>query len=170
MAGLTFLRLSSGQLIEVKGTQTSAGAGDAGKIVALDSGGKLDSTLLPTGVGAETETIVASEGLSAGDLVNIYNNSGTRTCRKADASNGRRAHGFVLAVVESAANATVYTAGTNNGLTIAVTNAGLPVYLSTSGAVSTTAASTPGHLSQEVGICVGANKVAFTPHRPVTLA
>ena len=112
-----YIKNDSGQLAEVEATTSSAGSGDAGKIVGLDSSGRIDQTMMPTGVGSETEAMIASETLSAGDIVNIFNDAGTRKARKADNSNARRAHGFVLAGVTSAATATVYMEGALTGLT-----------------------------------------------------
>ena len=71
---------------EVEGTVVSAGAGNAGDIPALDATGKLDMSVMPNGIGADTAIIEASESLTAGDFVNIYNNTGTAIVRKADAS------------------------------------------------------------------------------------
>lgn len=55
----------------VNSKASSAGAGDAGKVVALDGSGRIDNTMMPVGIGADTATITASEALSAGDFVNI---------------------------------------------------------------------------------------------------
>jgi hypothetical protein len=93
-----YIAMVAGLLTEVAALVTSAGAGDAGKIVALDSSGKLDTSLMPTGVGADTQAIATSESLAAGDLVNVFNSTGAKV-RKADSSvSGKEAHGFVLAV------------------------------------------------------------------------
>lgn len=150
------------------GKNSSAGSGDAGKLVALDSSGKIDTTMMPVGVGADTASITASEALSAGDYVNVYNNSGTPNCRKADASNGREAHGFVLSSVSSSASATVYFAGRNTGVTSRTP--GAHQYLSTSGAGSETADTTSGHISQKIGEAVTSTSVEFRPRQPITLA
>jgi len=133
---------TTGRLTENEGLVTSAGAGDAGKIPALDAGGKLDLTLLPNGVGPAVALILASENLAAGDFVNIYDNAGTPNVRKADASNSRRATGYVIASVTSGNNATVYFEGQNNqvsGLT-----PGARLYLGAGGAVTETVPVTPG--------------------------
>src|SRR5512139_3232941 len=99
MAGDKYLYNNSGVLTEKTAIQSSAGAGDAGKIPALDAGGKLHSSMMPTGTATETDDITASEALSAGDFVNIYDSAGAK-CRKADATTaGKEAHGFVLAAV-----------------------------------------------------------------------
>lgn len=165
-----YIKNNAGQLAEVEGTVTSAGAGDAGKIVALDSSGKLDNSIMPSGIGADTEVMATSENLSAGDLVNIWNDSGTRKARKADASNGRRAHGFVLAGTTSPSNATVYLSGDITGLTSLTP--GTAYYLSgaTAGAVTDTAPSTAGYISQEIGTAVSTTAIAFEQQQPITLA
>lgn len=165
-----YIKNNAGQLAEVEGTVTSAGAGDAGKIVALDSSGKLDNSIMPSGIGADTEVMATSENLSAGDLVNIWNDSGTRKARKADASNGRRAHGFVLAGTSSPNNATVYLSGDITGLTSLTP--GTTYYLSgaTAGAATSTAPSTAGYISQEIGTAVSTTSIAFEQQMPITLA
>ena len=42
-----YIKNNSGQLAEVEATTTSAGAGDAGKIIGLDSSGKIDTSMMP---------------------------------------------------------------------------------------------------------------------------
>ncbi len=115
---------------EVEATVISTGAGNAGDVVALDSGGKLDVSVLPTGIGPDVVVIEASENLGAGDFVNIYESAGTAYVRRADASApnaGEIAHGFVLNNVNSGDNATVYFEGNNDqlsGLTPGTTTTG----------------------------------------------
>lgn len=100
----------------VNSKTSSAGAGDSGKIPALDSAGLLDSSFMPVGVGADTAPITASEALTAGDFVNIHISSGIKV-RKADATTaGKEADGFVLASVSSSATATVYFRGSNTAV------------------------------------------------------
>lgn len=163
-----YIKNNAGQLAEVEATTSSAGAGDAGKIVGLDSSGKIDTSMMPAGIGAETEAMIASETLSAGDLVNIFDDSGTRKARKADASNSRRAHGYVLSGVTSAATATVYMEGALTGLT--GLTIGVPYYLSTAGGHTATAPTTSGYLSQEIGVAASTTVISFEPQQPITLA
>lgn len=149
---------------------TSAGAGDAGKLPKLDAAGKLDNTMMPTGVGADSQSIVTSENLAAGDIVNVYNNGGTLTARKADATAaGKEANGFVISSSTSPTANTVYFDGTisgMSGLTIGAT-----YYLSTTaGAVVTTAPSGSGNIVQEVGKALSASTMSFQQTKPVTLA
>jgi hypothetical protein len=149
---------SSTPFQEVEATVTSAGAGDAGEIVALNGSGKIDDTLLPDGIGADTITFTASETLTAGNFINLWNDGGTLKGRKADNSNARRADGFIKAGVSSGASGTLYRAGqdTNqSGLTAATR-----YYLGTSGG---TTASVPAAganvIVQEIGIAFSATEI-----------
>ncbi len=155
------LQIVSGVPTEVEATVTSAGAGNAGDIVALDGSGLLDPSVLPAGVGQNVDIIASSENLAAGDWVNIYDNGGTINVRKADADNGREAHGFVRAAVTSPANATVYGPGELNdqvsGLTV-----GLDYFLHTTpGGVTTTAPTATGAIIQRLGRAKSATAIRF---------
>ena len=52
---------------------SSAGVGDAAKIVQLDGTGRIDSTMMPVGIGADTATITASENLAVGGVADSHN-------------------------------------------------------------------------------------------------
>ena len=164
-----YLKNSSGSLAEVEGLQSSAGAGDAGKIPALDAAGKLDNSMMPTGIGADTASIVSSENLAAGDFVNIYDDAGTPKCRKADATTaGKEAHGFVLAVVTSPANATVYFEGNNDQVT--GLTAGVQFLSTTAGLPTDTAPSASGNIVQKIGIATAAANLNVEVGNPIILA
>lgn len=158
MAADKYQTLTNGRETMVEATVTSAGAGSAGEILALDSSGRIDVSVLPVGVGPDVSSLITSEALVAGDYVNIYNNSGTPNARKADASNDRPAHGFVKDAFASAASAIVYFEGPNDdksGLT-----PGARYYLSTAGGTTATAPVLPGSvISQFVGIAVNATTI-----------
>jgi hypothetical protein len=169
MAGDKFLYNNAGTITEKVSNQASAGAGDAGKIVALDSTGRIDNTMMPVGIGADTAVITASEALAAGDLVNVWNSTGAKV-RKADASvAGKEAHGFVLAAVSSSASATVYFEGTDTQVTGQTPGV---VYLSaaTPGLATTTAPSGTGQVVQRVGFATSATAINFQSLPPVVLA
>lgn len=150
---------------------TSAGAGDASKLPILDGSGRLDSSVMPVGIAADTKSILTSEALAAGDLVNVWNDAGTMKCRKADGnSSGKRTHGFVLAGFSSGANAVVYFEGENtqvSGLT-----AGQDVYMSTAtaGGVQNTVPTGSTKVHQNVGVATGTTSFNFEPQDPVVLA
>jgi hypothetical protein len=165
-----YIKLSSGNLSEEEALVSSAGAGDAGKIPALDTAGRLDNSFLPIGIGADTKSIQASENLAAGDFVNIWDDTGTTKVRKADAATNKPVDGFVLAAVTSGNNATVYFEGTNNQLS--TLTGGSVYYLSgsTPGGAVATSPSASGYLVQKVGKAVSATEINFEASNPVTLA
>lgn len=161
---------ANGRYKQNEGQVSSAGVGDAGKIIALDSAGKLDVTVLPTGVGPAVFAVPASENLAVGEFVNLYNNGGTMNARKADANNNRKAHGYVLDAVTSPADATVYYGDVNtqvSGLTV-----GAEYFLSeTAGAVVTPAPTTSGSLVQRLGVAKSATElVVDIEETPLELA
>jgi hypothetical protein len=168
MAGKKFLRLVNNLVTEVLGIQTSAGAANAGDIVALDDSGRIDNSMMPVGIGADTAVIAASEALAAGDWVNVWNSTGAKV-RKADATtSGKEAHGFVLATVTSGANATVYFEGTNTQVTAQTPG---PVFLqTTAGTGGATAPSASGNVVQRLGVAVSTTAVNFEGGVPVVLA
>lgn len=157
-----FLRNLAGKVVELEGLVTSAGAGDAGKIPALDSNGLLDISLMPVGVGAEVSVIASSENLVAGNFVNFHNSSGIKV-RKADASsNAKAANGFVLAGVTAPANATVYGISNKNNQLSGMT-VGAEQWLSTTpGAVTETAPSAAGQIIQLLGRGESATAMVFS--------
>ena len=168
-----FLVRVSGKTKQLEARTTSAGAADAGKIPALDSSGKLDESMMPAGIGADTQILMASEALSAGNFVNIWSDTGTAKVRLADNSNGRPADGYVLEAVSSAADATVYPLdGTNSelsGLT-----PGAEYWLGTAGGVTATPldeadAGNTNKISQYLGKAKSATELITTDDGYVVL-
>lgn len=161
MAGLSFLRLVAGRVQEVLGIQTSAGAGDAGKIAALDAAGRFDVTMMPVGVGPDVKIFPTSENLSAGNWVNVYDaGAGVMTARKADATTaGKECDGYVTAGTTSPANATVYFGGINNQLS-ALTGGAFYYLDTTAGAgVATTPPSGSGNVVQLLGKAISTTEI-----------
>jgi hypothetical protein len=164
-----FLTFLSNKIQYVTAIASSAGVGDANKIIATGSDGLISSTLMPTGIGADTQSVVASENLSAGDWVNVYDNAGTPNVRKADANPERACTGYVLASVSSAASAIVYRSGTNTGRTGLTT--GTYYYLSaTAGSETATAPTTSGDVIQGLGYAGSSTTIAFQPTTPIAVA
>ncbi|MDP2244005.1 hypothetical protein [Pseudomonas sp.] len=132
-----FLARVAGKTKQLFATVISSGAGSSGNIVALGADGRLDDSVLPVGIGADTTQAVASETLGAGKFVNYHDNTGVFSVRLADNSNGRQADGYVLEEFASAATATVYPLdGTNAELTgLAI---GARHWLGTAGGVTAT--------------------------------
>jgi hypothetical protein len=153
----------------VNSTVMSAGSGDSGKLPALDGTGRIDASVLPVGIGADTAAITASEALSAGAFVNVFNSSGVAKVRNADATTpGKEAHGFVLAAVSSGATATVYFEGTNTQVT--GQTAGRAFLQTTAGTAGATAPIGSGNIVQVIGFAVSATAINFQSEPPITLA
>lgn len=164
-----FIKNNAGTLTEEAALIDSAGAGDAHRLVALDASGRIDASMMPSGIGADTASVASSENLAAGDLVNVWNDAGSPKVRKADATTaGKEAHGFVLAAVTSPANATVYFEGTNAQVTGMTAG---PLFLSTTpGLATSTAPSAAGNVVQRVGLATAATSMNFEAGTPVVLA
>jgi hypothetical protein len=167
MAATKFLRLVAGAITEVFGLQSSVGAGDAGKIVALDDTGRIHSTMMPVGIAADTATITTSEAVAAGDFVNIHNSTGAKV-RKADATvAGKEAHGFVLVGAAAAAPATVYFEGTNT--MVSGQTPGIAFLTTTPGIAGAAPPAAAGNIVQSVGIAVSTTAINFEYNAPITL-
>ena len=153
----------------LNGTDNPTGSADAGKTLLLDASGRISSTAMPVGMGADTASITASEALAAGDLVNIWSDGGAFKVRKADAgAAGKEAHGFVLAAVSAGAAATVYFEGTNTQMTGLTPGA---LFLSaTAGKAQASAPTGAGQVVQRVGFAVSATALNFQASQPVVLA
>ncbi len=163
-----YIRNNAGTLTEKEATVVSAGAGDAGEIVALDNTGKLDNSVLPVGIGADTAVVTAGEALAAGDFVNIYNDTGAKV-RKADATTaGKEAHGFVLESVDNGDPATVYFEGTNTQVSGAT--AGVVFLATSAGGFTSTAPSSTGNVVQKLGVAISATAISFEGQQPIVLA
>lgn len=160
-----YLYDNSGTITECEATVTSAGAGNAGDIVALDSGGLLDISTMPSGVGADTVVLACSEDVAAGDWLNVWNDSSVIKCRKADATtSGKPCHGFTLEAKTSGQNVTVYLSGTNNQMT-SLTGGSTYYLATTAGAETATAPSASGNLVQKLGVATATTSISFKPER-----
>jgi hypothetical protein len=150
-----FKTLQNGRDALKESTVVSSGVSNAGDILALDSTGKIDPSVLPVGIGADVKVMEATEDLAAGQYVNIFLSGGIQKARLADASNDRPAHGFVKEAFLTGASATVYFEGANDDL--ASLTIGARYYLQTGGSVSSSPRTTGLH--QFVGIAISATEI-----------
>jgi hypothetical protein len=170
MAAKKYLTLVNGVKTLVSALVVSSGAGDEGKIVALDASGKLDNSVMPVGIGADTKSLTASEALSAGNIVNVWNSSGEKA-RKADASTtGKEGVGFILSSVSSSAAATVYFEGTITGLSSLVPGTRYYLDAATPGLITATAPSGSGQIVQYIGTAISTTELSFEPSEPIEIA
>ncbi len=171
MAAQGFLARVAGKTKQLFGIQSSLGSADAGKLIAAGADGKLDSSFLPTGIGANQIIAPATEALSAGQFVNLYDATGTLSVRLADNSNNREAWGYVKEAVVSGADATVYRLNTVNANLSSLT-AGADYWLGTAGAVITAPLSPvldTGKLDQYLGKARSATELVTVEFEPVQL-
>ena len=119
---------------------------------------------------ADIAVIFASENLSAGDFVSLWNNAETPNVRRAIASvSNKPAHGFVLSSVSASGNATVYFSGTNNQCT--ALSGGLDMFLSTSaGQPTATVTMSSGYVVQYLGQRLSSTIINVKIDRPITVA
>ncbi len=167
MATNMYLNIGPNGFVQLTPAVTG-GASKAGQLVALNSAGQIDPTMLSSSLGSPQVTVTAAVAISAGQLVNLTNNSGVLTAQLADCSTGLPAQGFATAAISASTTGTVQLSGLNasvTGLTPAA-----PLYLSTAGGVSATAPTTSGYIVQAVGVAVSATEMEFNPSNlPVTL-
>lgn len=163
------LTRSGANTVELVPNIASAGAGDSGKLVALNSAGNVDATMMPPGVGANTQTVTAVGAITAGQLVNVYSNAGVISMRPADASTALQAHGYAPSSVSSAATGSVILGPAEipglTGLTV-----GAAYVLGTAGAPTVTVPTTAGQIVQPVGIAISTTSLNFNPGTPITIA
>lgn len=163
---------ATGRVEEAAAINASAGAGDANKIAKLDAAGKFDATLMPAGFGADSKAgVIASEAIPAGSLVDVYNNGGVLTMRKADATAaGKEADGFVIGAVANGGTGTVYFEGTITGLTGLTPGARCYVPVGATGVPTHTVPAATGNVLQFVGIALSATEVTFEADDGIILA
>ena len=154
---------------EVEARDTSVGAGDAGKLAALDGTGKLSSTMMPAGIGTDSKSMTAAEALAAGDLVYI---TAAGTVMKADANDiAKAAVGFVLTAIGNGASGIVYFEGTITGLS--GLTPGAQYFLSATAGQVVLAASLPtaaGDVAQPIGRAISATEINFEAGHPIKRA
>lgn len=173
MAVQKFLGMVSGKLQQIVAIATSAGTSDAGKIIAAGTDGKLHTSFLPTGIGANTVVATASEAIAAGKLVNLFVDGAATKLRLADNSNGRTAWGYLKESVTANATATAYRLNTVMPGQSSLTP-GAEYWLGTAGGVTPTPLdaaddANAGKLSQFIGQAISATEIATVEYLPVEL-
>lgn len=155
---------STGALEEAAAVETQT----ADSIVKTDNTGRISSTQMPTGIGADTKEATAGEALAARDLVYI---DSAGEVYKADASSsGHVAVGFVKTSVSSAATAVVFFEGTISGFTGLTQGSKQFLSESAPGTVVETPVTTSGAKHQLIGYAISDTEISFEPGEAITLA
>lgn len=156
-----------GTPILVSPTQVG-GTALSGQIVALNNTGLLDATMMPAGIGATAVQAVANSAISAGQLVNLYNVSGTLTAKPADNSTPAFAVAYAVNAVAQGATGTFnLQSGTITGLSGLIP--GTIYLLGTNGGFTVTAPTAVGSIIQQVGVATSATTLEFQPGYPTTI-
>jgi hypothetical protein len=113
---------------------------------------------------------VADESLTAGNVVNVYNNSGALKVRKASATTiSLAATGYVSANYNTSDTVTVLTGGGNSYLNSL--SLGSTYYLSTTAGLADTAIpTTANYVVQELGVAISATTLKFAPTKGIIQA
>jgi hypothetical protein len=129
------------------GGQYTPGTITAGSGITVTNGA--GSITIAATASANTVTLMASENIAAGALINIWNSSGTAKIRNADASTSRAAQGWAPSAITSGNTGTV-TIGNGADSSISGLTIGSNYFLDATGGVTTTPPGA-GNLLQQVG-------------------
>jgi len=171
MSNAKYIRHDSGRLKEQEAVSQSLGASSAGAIPALGSDGKFDLSMMPTGIAPDVEYAIATDMLSSGMWVNIWDDNGVVSVRRADASvSGKEADGFVLQTVSIGESVMIFFEGRNTEQSGLVP--GKRYYLSATnpGNATDVVPSGSGNVVQYLGRAVGANTISFEATDGIILA
>ena len=155
MANQNFFSLVAGKIVQLFPLFESRGAEDAGKLVATNSKGKIDNSLLD--LKAEVNIRDAAENMSAGKFVNLFLDGSELKVRLADQSNGRVAHGYIQETVEAGQPVKVYRIDSDNshlsGLTVG------DVYWLGEAGNAVNAPPTTGKICQLLGLAISSTEL-----------
>ena len=171
MSNAKYIKHENGRLKEQESTSISQGALSAGAIPALGTDGRLDLSLMPTGIAPDTLVAVASDNLSGGMLVNVWDDNGVASFRRADASiAGKEADGFVLESASIGETVMCYFEGRNTALTDLIV--GKRYYLSAidAGKVSDVVPTESGNVVQYIGRAISTTALSFEATDGIILA
>mgnify|MGYP000897683883 CR=1 FL=1 len=134
------------------------GSGSENRIPSLDSGGRLDSSMMPVGVAPEVKTGNAFETITAKDLV-YFKSDGT-VAKASNTSGGHYAQGWAANGASVGQPVTVNFEATITGLS-GLTPESM-CFLGAAGAITQTVITGANTLYQEVGVAISATEVQFT--------
>jgi len=161
---------TTGRLRELLAAQSSTGAADANRIVALDADGLIDPSMIPASISNVVVVAEADEALGAGDVVHLFDDAGTTKVALASAeTTGEPAIGYVLDSWLAGENAVVFLSGLNDqvsGLT-----AGQRIYLGVTAGDSVTSPVTGAdRIHQFLGRAIASTSYNFEPDDEIILA
>lgn len=161
MAGQAFVIIddTTQSMGEVAATQVG-GAGAENKIPALDSAGRLATSMMPSGVAPEVKVGNAFEAIAANALVYIKTDGTVANATAAVA--GHYAKGWSQTAVTIGNPVTVQFEGTMTGLSGLTIDATYFLSSTVAGGLTATGPTASGTLWQEVGTAISATELNFT--------
>ena len=158
--GNTFLTIISSGIAELR-SAISTFTGNANEIISTNGSGVIDNSLLPSNLGSITVAGVTAVGtVTAGEFVQIFDNTGTLSVRTADGPLGIYANGFVTTTIPDTTTGTVFQFGENNS--VAGLTPGVLYHLGAAGALTTTPdVATAGAVVQLIGTAQSATNIPF---------
>jgi hypothetical protein len=163
--------ITDGKTKEETSVSVSGGPTDEGKIPALDSGGKLDLTLMPTGIGPDLKSLPVGVDVNAGDFVTIYDDAGTLKVKPALADvTTTQCDGFVKETIAAGNPVRIYFEGVNDQISGLTPGDRLFLSNTVAGAVMATPPADPGNVVQFLGRAVSASEIAYEATDGITLA
>lgn len=164
-----FLALLTGRVSEVQPIVTSAGAGDASKMIQTDSNGLIDPSLMPSGITPDQKSGTSNGSITAKDLC-FVETAGTIARATAAAGTPQPTIGYALTSVATGQPIVIQLEGKISGLTgltpgaryflSDVTPGGLLIAPGPTGA---------GKISQFVGTALSATELNFEPDQAIDL-
>ena len=159
---------TTGEYVETPGTVSGGTVGQAGNIPALDNSGRIDPTLMPVGVVADTYSGTAFENIQNGAFV--YIRSDGQVANATGVPGGIEAMAFALVGVSTGQSVLVYFEGRNTSL--GSLTPGKRYYLSDSVPGGLTGVPIVGadKIHQYLGRAVTSNTLSFEPGESIILA
>jgi hypothetical protein len=156
MAAGKYIDVVAGILTQKVSVESSVGAPDEGKLVALNASGQIDSSMLD---GAYTANVTAGNTVALGDMCYLAA-AGTISTSLATAI-GTIAQGYATEAGTAGTPATIVFGGENTN--VAGLTPGVEYYLdaTTPGAITPTPPATPTNIIQPVGFAVTATRLHF---------
>lgn len=160
---------TSGKVTEVQPVTTSAGAGDATKLVQLDSNGLLDASVMPSGIVADQFAGTSNGTITANDLCYVETAGTIARASAAAPATAPGQLGWARSSVATGQPITIMLEGRILGLS--GLTPGARYYLSDSvpGGLTATPVTGSGKVHQYVGSALSATVLNFEPDDPITL-
>lgn len=171
MANAKYIKHVDGRLAEEYAVSISTGVANAGAIPALGTDGRFDLSVMPTGMTPDVLVAIASDNLSAGMFVSVWDNAGVPNIRRADNSVvGKESDGFVLTAVTAGESVMMYFEGRNTALADLIPGKRYYISAVNPGMITDTPPASPGNVVQFVGKAISTTALAFEATDGIILA